>query len=514
MLQPHNRKLDFHVAGILWFPALLLILLASPFGISAQETRQIEYDAENMEYDKFIANGAFRLWDQVVFRHEGAIMYCDSAYYYPSLNSLDAYNRIYINQGDTLRLYGDYLHYDGNTRLAQVEGNVRLLDKDNELTTTVLDFDMKNNIGYYTNSADIVRGENNLRSQIGYYYARRHMYFFKDSVVIVNPDYTIYSDTLEYNTELNMAYMQGPTRIIGDSSYIYCEDGWYDMEKNISMLRENAYIENKKQTIKGDSLYYEQDNGIGKAYSNVELFDTKQNILLLGNFADYNENTEEALLTDSAVFVQINNGDSIFVHADTLRSELDTLGYKLIRAFYKVKLFKNDLQGKCDSLTYSFADSVIRLFHHPVLWSQDNQLSSQYIEIATKNHKIDRMYLSQSAFIANIVDSIRFNQIKGRDMICYFSDNELYKIDVNGNGESLYYIKDEEDLIGVNKSESAYIIILWKEGKADTIKSFPKPTAVLYPLDELPEDQKRMKDFKWLENLRPKSKEEIFIWTE
>ncbi|MBN2613633.1 MAG: hypothetical protein JXB00_18900 [Bacteroidales bacterium] len=514
MLQPHKKKLAYHFDGYLWFPALIFLLIVSSFNSSAQETRQIEYDAENMEYDKFIANGAFRLWDNVVFRHEGAVMNCDSAYYYPELNSLDAYNRIYINQGDTLHLYGDYLHYDGNTRLAQVEGNVRLLDKDNELTTSILDFDMKDNIGYYTHSANIVRGENNLRSLIGYYYARQHMYFFKDSVVIINPDYTIYSDTLEYNTEINMAYMQGPTRIIGDSSYIYCEDGWYDMEQNISMLKKNAYIENKKQTIKGDSLYYEQDNGFGKAYHNVQLFDPEQNILLLGHFADYNENTEEALLTDSAVFIQINDEDSIFVHADTLRSELDTAGNKLIRAYFRVKLFKADMQGKCDSMTYSFADSVIRLYHNPVLWSQDNQLSSQYIEIATKNRRIDKMYLQQSAFIASFVDSSKFNQIKGRDMICYFADNELYQIDVNGNGESLYYIKDEEDLIGVNKSESANIIILWKEGKVDVIKSFPNPNAVLYPLDELPEDQKRMKDFKWLENLRPKSKEEIFIWTE
>ncbi len=493
---------------------LTIICLFYPQHGKAQNTRKIEYDAENMEYDKLIADGAFRLWGNVIFTHEGAIMYCDSAYYYPNLNSLDAYNHININQGDTLHLFGDFLHYDGNTRLSQVEGHVKLIDKDNELTTSRLDYDMKNNIGYYTQWGDIVRGENNLRSRLGYYYSREHMYYFKDSVVIVNPDYTIYSDTLEYNTEKNLAYMRGPTRIIGDSSDIYCENGWYDMDRNISMLKKNAVMQNKKQTIKGDSLYYERDNGIGKAYHRVELYDKEQNILLKGNFADYNEITENSLLTDSAVFIQINDEDSIYVHADTLRSELDTTGYKLIRAYYRVKLFKSDMQGKCDSMTYSFSDSVIRLYHQPVLWSQDNQLSADYIEILTKNQRIDKLIMEQMAFIINTTDTIMFNQIKGRKMICYFNDNELYKIDVIGNGESLYYIKDEEDIIGVNKSISSNFEIFWQDGEVTTIKSYPKPDAILYPPDQLPNDEKKLKDFRWQEEDRPKNKNDIFVWTE
>lgn len=496
----------------------LIIIIAAVLNVmpvGAQSTREIEYDAENVEYDVNIADGAFRLWDNVIFTHEGARMYCDSAYYYPDKNSLDAYNNIYINQGDTLHLYGDILKYDGNERLAQVEGKtVRLEDRNNQLTTTMLDFDMRNNVGYYTRWADILRGENRLRSRVGYYYSREHMYFFKDSVVIINPDYTIYSDTLEYNTELNMAYMLGPTRIISDSNDIYCEKGWYDMEKNISMLKKNAMMENSKQTLKGDSLYYERDNGFGKAFSRVELLDREQNVILKGNFAEYNEKTENSLLTDSAVFIQITDEDSIYVHADTLRSELDTTGSKLIRAYFKVMLYKSDLQGKCDSMTYSFADSVIRLYYKPILWSEGNQLTAEYIEIATRNRKVDRMYLYQMAFIVNMADSVNFNQIKGRDMICYFRNNELYKIDVMGNGESVYYLVDEDEMIGVNRLQSSNIVIFWADGEVQSIRSDPSPNATLYPLDGIPETESKLRDFKWLEEYRPKSKHEIFYWTQ
>jgi lipopolysaccharide export system protein LptA len=482
---------------------------------SAQSAREIQYDAENVEYDKNIADGAFRLWDNVIFTHEGARMYCDSAYYYPDKNSLDAYDNIYINQGDTMHLYGDILQYDGNSRFAQVKGKtVRLEDKNNQLITTMLDFDMKNNVGYYTRWANIIRGENRLRSRVGYYYSRDHMYFFKDSVVIINPDYTIYSDTLEYNTETNMAYMLGPTRIISDSNDIYCEKGWYDMEKNISMLKKNAMMKNRNQTVKGDSLYYERDNGFGRAFSRVELYDREQNVILKGNFADYNEKTENSLLTDSAIYIQITDEDSIYVHADTLRSELDTTGSKLIRAYFKVMLYKSDLQGKCDSMTYSFADSVIRLYHEPVLWSEGNQLTAQYIEITTRNRKVDKMYLQQMAFIVNKADSFNFNQIKGRDMICYFDNNELYKIDVKGNGESIYYLVEDNEMIGVNKSQSSNITIHWANGKVQSIRSEPNPNAILYPLDEFSETESRLRDFKWLEDYRPKTKHDIFYWNE
>ncbi|HJX71363.1 MAG TPA: hypothetical protein VJ346_05405, partial [Bacteroidales bacterium] len=126
----------------------------------------------------------------------------------------------------------------------------------------------------------------------------------------------------------------------------------------------------------------------------------------------------------------------------------------------------------------------------------------------------DKMYLQQMAFIVNMADSINFNQIKGRDMICYFENNELYKIDVRGNGESVYYLVEDNEIIGVNRSQSSNIVIYWADGKVQSIRSEPSPNATLYPLDEFPETESRLRDFKWLEDNRPKNKYEIFYWTE
>ncbi len=488
-------------------PAVLFVCLKS-----ASQEKKIDFNAENVEFDRKIANGAFRLWDNVVFTHQGAKMYCDSAYFYPQENSLDAYSDVYINQADTIHLYGDFLHYDGNTRFALIRENVRLTSKETNLSTSMLDFDLNRNVGYYTTGAVILNGDNKLRSRYGYYYSNEHYYIFKDSVVVENPDYTIYSDTLKYNTQTNTAFFLGPTEIISDSNYIYCENGWYNTETNISLLKKNAFLKNSQQTVSGDSLYYERESGNGKAFGSVEIVDLEQNVILRGNYATYVEKTEQSVLTGKAVFIQATENDSIFVHADTLRSELDTSGSKLIRAYYRVKLFKSDMQGKCDSMSYSFADSIIRLYHDPVLWSEDNQLTSDYIEIRTKNKKIDQLYLQHMAFIVNQEDSSKFNQIKGKDMLCYFRDNELYRIDVNGNGQTLYYPKDGDEIIGANKAESSNLVIFWKDGKVQTIKFMIKPQAILYPLDQIPPEETKLKNFRWLDSQRPKNKGDIFYW--
>jgi lipopolysaccharide export system protein LptA len=477
----------------------------------AQVPKQVEMFADYMMQAQDIANGAYRLIGSVRFDHEGSSMYCDSAYFYGPINSLDAFSRVHIVQGDTINVYGDFLHYDGNTRIAQIRKNVRLVGKNTELTTQELDFDLGKSIGYYTRHANIISGENKLKSRVGYYFSRQEMYYFRDSVVLKNPDYTIYSDTLRYHTPTKIAYFYGPTEIIGDSSYIYCENGWYNTETNISVLKEKALVRNKKQTIKGDSLYYERETGYGEGFSNIELLDEEQNIILKGNHAFVNQKKDSALLTDKALLIFItDDADSIFVHADTLRATPDTSGFRQLRAYYGVRLFKSDLQGICDSLYYSTSDSILRLFHQPVLWSAENQLSAEYIEIWTRNKLVYQLHMQRLSFMINQEDSGKFNQIKGKSMICYFRNNEPYKIDVKGNGQTVYYAKDENEVVGVNIAQSSNLTIFLKDKKPDDIRFYIKPAGTMYPLGMAPESELILKDFKWLDKLRPKNKDDIF----
>ena len=440
-------------------------------------------------------------------------MHCDSAYFFPKENYVNAYHNIHIVQGDTLHLYGDYLKYLGNQKLAQIRENVILIDKETRLETEYLDFNLRDNIGYYFNGGHIVNGDNDLNSILGYYYSREKLLYFRDSVVIINPDYTIYSDTLKYNTVSEIAYFLGPTEIISEENYIYCENGWYDTRKNIAQFNKNAFINTRDQLLSGDSLYYERETGLGMAFENVELFDTTQQIILKGKYAVYLENPEYALLTDSAQFMQLDGKDTLFVHADTLESSLDSTGlFKVLKAYFRVKMFRKDMQGKCDSLVYLESDSIFQLFSEPVLWSGGYQLTAEHMDLHLANKKMDYIDLLRSSFIISQEDSIRFNQIKGRNMKGFFTNNKIYRIDVKGNGQALYFPKDQENLIGVNKAESTDISIYFKESKIDRINLIVSPEATLYPPDELREDELYMKGFVWLDEIRPRNRYEIFKW--
>jgi lipopolysaccharide export system protein LptA len=450
------------------------------------------------------------LIDDVVFFHAGAEMYCDSAYMFTQTNSFDAYNNIYINQGDTVKLFGNFLHYDGNTKLATITGNVKLINKETTLKTDKLEYDLGKSIGYYKNHADIVNNENKLESRIGYYYAHQKLFHFIDSVVITNPDYKMYSDTLNYNTDSRIAYFLGPTNIIGDSSHIYCENGWYDIKKDISELRDNAWAENNQQTVKGNYIYYDKKTKEGLAKSSVVIIDKEKNIVLKGNYARYNELTEYAFLTDKAEFIQISENDSLFLHADTLKTFPDTSGSKVIYGFHHVKFFRENVQGMCDSLVYTFSDSVARMFKYPVLWMDNYQVSAEKIDMFTKNKQLDKMMLYKSSFIISQEDTAHYNQIKGKDMRCYFVNNDISRIDVSGNGQTIYYAKDGPDIVGVNKIECSNMILHFANNNIHKINFYINPVGTLYPLDQAPENESKLKGFQWLVNERPKSKSDIF----
>jgi lipopolysaccharide export system protein LptA len=393
--------------------------------------------------------------------------------------------------------------------------NVTLIDKETTLTTDYMDFDLENNIGYYERHGHIVNGDNTLDSRAGYYYSRSKSLNFRDSVVIVNPDYTIYADTLRYHTVTEIAYFLGPTRIISPDNFIYCENGWYDTQQNISQFNKNAYLESSGQYLRGDSLYYERDNGMGMAFDNVELYDSAQQIILLGKYAIYFEDPEYAMLTDSAVLIQISDEDSLFVHSDTLKSVVDSTGeYKILRAYYRVKFHRPDMQGKCDSLAYLESDSVFQLFGEPVLWSKIHQLTAEHMDVHMAFGEPDYIELRNAAFIVSQDDSMRFNQIRGRNMTGHFLEDQLSWIDVKGNGQSIWFGRDEGKLIGVNKAESSDIKIYLADGEVDRVNMITSPSAILYPPDDLPAEELYLSGFHWLEEFRPKSKQDIFRWTE
>ncbi len=494
---------------------ITLIFFSLHSALTAQEVKKIELiNADMIDYNEYqLGKEIKRLTGNVSFKHDNAVLTCDSAYFNSVRNNVSMYGHVRINIGDTLNLYGDSIRYFGNTKIAQVRNNVKMTNKTAVLTTDSMNYDRNLNMGYYFNWGKIKDKENSLVSEWGYYFALLKDFVAVKKVVLTNPDYHMYSDSLRYNTESGISSFYGPSTIVGDSNFIYCENGWYNTKTETSQFNKHAYLKSKQNIIKGDSLYYDRNRAFGKAYRNVEVIDTSSSITLKGNSGYYNEKPEQALLTDSAVFMSYDDPDTLFLHADTIRSNtfLDSLGpFKLIKAYHHVRIFKHDFQGSCDSLSYSFRDSTIRLHKVPIMWSDQHQLTAKIIEIHTKNNKADYINLIETAFVTSQEDTVKFNQIKGKNMVGYIVNDELNRIEVDGNGESIYYPKDNDEFIGVNKAESSKMTIYLKDGQVSKILFLTKPNATLHPLNELPASELLLAKFKWYSNIRPLNKLDIF----
>lgn len=532
----------------------IVFLLLLPFGILAQENKPTQVEllhANTLEYDETIAPKTRRLIGDVKFKHDDAIMDCDSAYMYSITNSLDAFGNVHVLQADTVNMWGDVLNYDGNTKIAIVTGNVILDDGKMQLTTDRLVYDMDKKLGRYTTGGKIVDSENTLTSMVGYYYEDRNEFFFKDSVVLVNPKYTIHCDTLKYNTLTETAYFLGPTRIDSDENFIYCENGWYNTITDQSQFNKNAYMESDAQNIKGDSLFYDRANGYGKAIDNVKVVDNEQKLVIHGDFAEYHEKKEITLVTGHALMKQKFDSDTLYLHADTLRTELDTNFVantqpdtltdtlvvdtsvhdsiqvvntdsakvdedkpRTLYAYHKVKFFRKDMQGMCDSLVYSFADSTIRLYDTPILWSDSNQITADTINILISDNKVKQLQMINTSFIISREDSLFYNQIKGKRMIGHFRDDKLRKVDVFGNGQTIYYVSEEnsDKVESVNKAESSDLTIYVDSNKVSSISFFTQPAATLFPIQDINPTDMLLKNFAWHGSKRPLKIEDIFIW--
>jgi len=501
-------------------PVLLIAFLAATPPQKTEKT-PIDFSAENMFSARHISHDAFRLVDNVKFVHEGSIMHCDSAIIFRDQNKLEAFSRIFIIVNDTVTISGKHLKYDGNTRIAELEGNVTLVDPKMTLTTSGLIYDLRNNTANYSTGGKIVDAENTLTSQWGFYYVDDRKFLFQGDVWLVNPDYDMCSDTLKYNTETEVAFFFGPTTIVGTENTIFCKNGWYDTRNDLASFSQEAKLQNEEQSLTGDSLFYDRNLGFGKAMKNVIMIDTVQNTIVTGHYAEHYEKEKISIVTDEALLKYINKEDTLFMHADTLRLVFpDQTENRAVFAYFNAKMYRDDFQAMADSIIYSFSDSIFYLYKSPVVWSDNNQLTAKHIEIHTSDENIKEARLIDAAFVVSQEDDIGFNQVKGKDIVGHFENGQMTKIVVTGNGETIYFVLEEieegqeeakGDLVGINKAMAQRLTIYAEDNKVTGIMFYEKPDATLYPPEELPENQRKLLNFQWLDGYRPKKMEDIFI---
>ena len=500
------------------------VTVAPPDSLKAADSLQVMTDtvppkktkvylihSNTLSFDKAVKPDAQILNGDVCFRHDSSYMYCDSAYFFEQTNSLEAFSNVRMEQGDTLFVYGDYLFYDGNTQVAYLRENVRMENGQVTLFTDSLNYERIPNIGYYFEGGLIVDSLNQLSSFYGQYSPETKLAVFNDSVQVENPDFTLYSDTLHYDTESKVATILGPSVIVSDSGTIHTSRGWYDTVNNTSLLLDQSQVESGEKILIGDSIFYNRDTGMGEVYGNMSLIDTAQHVTLQGEYGYYNEQTGYAFATDSARFLEYSQGDTLFLHADTLQMVTVDSVYREIKAYYGVRFYRIDMQGVCDSMQFNTRDSVLYMYTEPVLWNEQYQLYGDTIAIYINDSTIEYAHVIQFAFAAQHVDSSYYNQLKGNDLKAYFEGQAVHQIDVAGNAESIFYPLEKDGAkVGMNETKSGFLTIWVKDNKLDKLKIWPSPVGSMTPIPDLKPDQKMLKDFYWFDYLRPKNRDDIY----
>ena len=464
------------------------------------------------QFQKTAGSDYVRLIGNVHIRHESAHFYCDSAYYDEKRNSFDAYQHVHIRINDSIDMYCNTMTYDGDRRFAEFFDQVRMTDDSTVLETTYMTYDRNEHLASYPHDGVTTRGDKRLVSHLGFYRDDLKEFRFFDNVVVTSPDYRMNTDTLVYNTRLEKMWFQGPTTIVNEDNTMEGRHGYYLTERRLAYLDESPVMYNETQRLVADSLLYDRERGFAKAMNHIQMIDTAYKVILDGEYAEVWERQGWSFATDSTLVTYYDGGDSLYITSDTVfyhfKTELND--EEKIVGRRHVRFFKSDMQGRCDTLTYTMADSTIRMRHLPILWSGDAQLTAEQIDIKIANRAIDSVLQHGDAFSIS-QDSIEgYNQIRGADMASCFLDGKLHHIVVTGDAKTITWLREDDgSLIGINVSSSKTMQILMQGQRITKIKYFKDINETLFPEQDIKENDRYLEGFRWRDEERPRSKGDL-----
>lgn len=482
------------------------------------------------EYEEFqIVKG------KVKFRQGNMWMFCDSAYYYPQKNSMDAFGHVEMRQGDTLFVYADKLYYDGVAKHATLthgpsRSNVELKNRTVILTTDSLDYDVNSNLGWYAVGGILRDDVNKLESVYGEYSPATKLAKFRTNVELLNhkDGYSLHTDELDYSTATHIAEINSPTRINGSNDTIITSKGWYDTARDHAQLTSRSTIlhtdsNRNVTTLEGDSIIYDKVTRVSRAYkfrdpskhsAPMVINDTARKVVLIGGYGEYNDLTRHAMSTEYPLLIEYSRPDSIFLRADTVLSFIENTGFdsiynkpkefKVARAIGRARFFNKDVQGIADTLLLKEQDSILYMLRKPVIWSGERQIYGNRINVHFNDSTPDWAELPESGMVAEHVAEDFYNQLTGSYMKAFLENNKLKRLEVEGNVIAMMLPQEKDS--SYNKlihSESSYLTLDMDSTSIEKLKMWPDVTGYVAPLFDVKKGAQYIEGFKWLDALRP-----------
>ena len=429
------------------------------------------------------------------------------------LNSKEAFfrNKVFINDKD-FSLKTDTLQYNTADKMAIFLAPTRINQDSADIYCErgYYDFGLKKaeflqNPQYSKKNqkatADTIRYDGNVKEVLLIKNAR-----FEDSLK------TAFADTIRYNETLDETRLLGHAIYKDEKQQIQGKTIIYNNKTEAFKTEGRSIIGDEKNILEADKVNYDKAKGIGDATGNVIWRDTVAKITIKCEAMDYNKERNYVKTKGKRpLLITLIDRDSLFLSADTLLSEKKD-SVQTLRAYHDVRIYKSDLQGVSDSLFYSDIDSTFKLYRAPILWSDTSQFSGDTIHLALANKKLDKIYLFNKGFIINGLGNELYNQIKGRNVIAYFIDGKVSRMEVDGNAESIYYATDDKDAyIGINKVVCSEMMIFWGDKKVEKIQFFSQPKGNMIPLKKVSNfEEFKIQGFNWNPARQPKSLNDLF----
>lgn len=489
-------------------------------GTAPKKTSQVQvtsgYFEKKPEYPEAViysrdANGPVHIV------HDGVDMWCDQALVYFKENFVKAYGKVLVKQGDTIEMRSNYGEYNGNTSMAFAAGAVNLKEPSSSLESDTLYFDRMKQEAYYR-SGGLVRDTSSvLTSRRGRLFTETKKYEFSGQVVIENPEYTVRSPRLDFYSESGLAYLYGTSTIESPSSTIYCDRGYYNTRSNKGHFVKNSRVDYNQRILYGDSIYFDRAQGFASATNNIKLIDSANQMVVRGHYAEVFKQKDSVYITNRAVAVSVQEQDSVYIHADTLRVTGPS-EQRIIKGFYGARMFKpgksieDRTSGRCDSIVVLQELGLTKMIGRPVLWTGDQQITGDTIHLIQdlERDELDSLKVYDNAFMIQ-EDVEGYNQVKGAQLVGLFTENKLDTIDVIKNSQVVYYSRDDkQELVGINNTVASSMQLYVKQNKIKGIRFINKVPGKVYPPSEFPENARILPGFIWRGDERLFFQEDLF----
>lgn len=445
-------------------------------------------------------------------------------YYYTAYDIIDFKNDVLVVDPE-FSLKADTLRFNTETRIVTFLGPTLISTKDDGRIYCEGGFyDIRNKKAEFFKNAQYVKEEQQAIADIIRYDGETGIYTLTGNASFKDENRNATADQIRYDGKNDQTFLIGNANYQDKEQNVVADEIIYDAKRKSYKTSGRSIIEDGSQTIQADLFDFDDLTGIGNAKGNVVWRDTVQNFILFADEADYKKE-ENYVKTRGGrpLFISIMDGDSLFMKADTLiskmrepdttfiklnppdststdtiRMELDT--GRIVLAYNNVRIFKSNLQAVADSMSYDIVDSMFYFYDDPIIWSDTSQFSADSIRMSMIDNQLDKIHLTQKAFILNSPDNIFFNQIKGKFITAHFEEKELRKMDVEGNAESVYFAMDDKDgYIGANKTVCSEMQLFFGSNQVDRIKFFTSPQAKLTPINEAVGSGFKLDGYNWVE---------------